>query len=79
VRIHAPAETVAQRLPVDAGTLTPLDRDTCLLDAGSDNAWMLLHYIGLLDIDFSVGDDPELAAAASKLADRYTRSINRGA
>ena len=35
---------------------------------------MLALYLGLLDVDFEVLDNPELAGAFGRLADRYLRA-----
>jgi predicted DNA-binding transcriptional regulator YafY len=74
ILIHAPASVVAERLPVAAGVVTPLDEKTCALDTGADDPAALLRYLSMLDLDFSVADTPVLAAEAKRLAERYARA-----
>ncbi len=75
IRIHAPASVVTARLPASAGVVTEIDESSCYLDAGSDDPGMLLRYLSMLDLDFSVAEAPELADEVRKLADRYTRAL----
>jgi predicted DNA-binding transcriptional regulator YafY len=75
IRIHAPRSVVAERLPMAAGVLTEIDDSSCYLDTGSDYPQMLLLYVGLLDLDFSVEDAPDLAEHVRKLAERYARAL----
>jgi predicted DNA-binding transcriptional regulator YafY len=73
VRVHASAEYVKARMPIP---ITPevVDADTCVIEVGSDAPHQLALYLGLLDADFEVLDNPELAAAFKNLADRYYRA-----
>jgi predicted DNA-binding transcriptional regulator YafY len=74
VRLHAPADVVAAKLPFTLGPVQALDENTCLLNAGSDSPHMLAVYLGMLDVDFEITDPPELVAAFRTLADRYQRA-----
>jgi predicted DNA-binding transcriptional regulator YafY len=76
VRLHAPAEAVAERWPPAAGLLEPVDEHTCLLSVGADDPGMLVLYIGLLDVDFEVdeADAPELVEHLRRLSDRFRRA-----
>ncbi|WP_226367094.1 MULTISPECIES: helix-turn-helix transcriptional regulator [unclassified Pseudonocardia] len=78
IRLHAPMEAVAQRLPRTAGTLTTIDARSCWLDTGADDPATLLRYLSMLDLDFSVHDSPELAAELRKLAGRYAGAVADG-
>jgi predicted DNA-binding transcriptional regulator YafY len=73
VRVHASSEYVKARMPIP---MTPevVDADTCVIEVGSDAPHQLALYLGLLDADFEVLDNPELAAAFKKLGDRYYRA-----
>jgi predicted DNA-binding transcriptional regulator YafY len=78
IRLHAPAEHVAARLPA-AARVEPVDSEEgeaarCEVEVGADTYHMLAHYIGLLDVDFEVLDSPELADHVRRLAARYTRA-----
>lgn len=75
--IDAPATVVAERLPPSAGTITPLDDATCALETGSDDPVALLRYLTMLDLDFSVADNPTLAAEARRLAGRLARAARQ--
>ena len=70
VRLHAPVETVADRVPPPV-RLEPLDDGTCVMSAGSDTLDLAAAYIGMLEVDFDVMDPPELADHLRSLADRY--------
>jgi predicted DNA-binding transcriptional regulator YafY len=73
VLLHAPAETLAARLP-PAVELEPVDEHTCIATTGADDPYMLALYLGMLDVDFDIIDAPELAQQLRKLASRYTRA-----
>ncbi len=78
IRLYAPADTVAARLP-GAAEVIPVDDRTCEVVVGSDTVAFLAHYIGLLDVDFDVLDSDELRAHVARLADRYARAATRKA
>jgi hypothetical protein len=48
---------------------------TCLIEVGSDSPEMLAVHLGMLGVDFTVTDPPELVEALRTLADRYRRAI----
>lgn len=75
IRVFAPASVVTARLPASAGVVTEINESSCYLDAGSDDPAMLLRYLSMLDLDFSVAEAPELADEVRKLATRYTRAL----
>ncbi|MET0965185.1 MAG: YafY family protein [Nakamurella sp.] len=74
VKVHAPAATVAARLPrwvlVEA-----IDAETCWAHVGSDDPQALALWLGALNADFEVTDSPELAAVLDALAQRYLRAV----
>lgn len=74
VTVHAPATVVAGRLP-PAVLVEAVDEHTCVVNAGSDTPQMLAVYLGMLDVDFEVGEPPELVEQLRALADRYRRAI----
>jgi len=74
VMVHAPAETVRERVGPWIGTVEPIDERSCLLDAGATSPEMMAVYLGLLDADFVVTDPPELVDHLRRLAERYRRS-----
>ncbi len=75
VVVHAPAQTVRARINPSVGTVEPIDEGTCALQTGSDSVEMLAVYLGLLGIDFTVTEPPELVAALRQLAARYLRAV----
>ncbi|WP_433274180.1 helix-turn-helix transcriptional regulator [Actinosynnema sp. CS-041913] len=75
VVVHAPADTVADRINPAVGTVEALTDDTCLLRTGADTVNSLAVHLGLLDLDFRVTGPPELVDRLRTLADRYTRAV----
>jgi predicted DNA-binding transcriptional regulator YafY len=73
VRLHAPAEVVAEheRVTPAAGLLTPVDGHSCILETGSGNLRDLVGYLTGLDVGFEVLDPPELRELFRELAERY--------
>ena len=76
VRVHAPAEQVAGRLP-PAVVLEAVDERTCIANVGSDTPEMLAAYLGMLGVDFDADEPPELVEQLRTLAARYRRAITR--
>jgi predicted DNA-binding transcriptional regulator YafY len=78
VTVHAPAETVAARIPTGSWTVQELDAHTSLLDAGAHNAELLAVYLGALGLDFDIDSSqaPELAHSAEVLAERYAAAAH---
>ena len=77
VTVHAPAAAIADRIGPWVGTVTAVDDESCLLDTGVDSLESLAVYLGLLGVDFTVSDPPELADRIRVLADRYARATPR--
>ncbi|GII92468.1 helix-turn-helix transcriptional regulator [Sinosporangium siamense] len=71
VRLHAPAETIAARIPSTAGLLTALTDDTCMLETGGESFDNLAAFLGTLGVGFAVLDPPEFRTFLASLADRY--------
>ncbi|MEU7001273.1 YafY family protein [Nonomuraea sp. NPDC046570] len=71
VRLHAPAETIAERIPPTAGLLVSVDEENCVLETGGDSLHNLAGFLGTLDVGFTVLDPPELRDLLATLADRY--------
>jgi predicted DNA-binding transcriptional regulator YafY len=74
IRVHAPAQVVAERVNPAAGTVEPLDPDSCVLHTGADRLETIAVWVGLLDLDFTIEDPPELATLLRALATRYLRA-----
>jgi predicted DNA-binding transcriptional regulator YafY len=71
VRLHAPAEVIADRVTPAGGLVTPVDEHSCILETGGDSLRDLVGYLTSLDVGFDVLDPPELRALLRELADRY--------
>ncbi|MFI6783468.1 WYL domain-containing protein [Micromonospora sp. NPDC050276] len=78
VRLHAAAETMAQRIPTTAGLLEAIDERTCLLHTGGESLGNLAAFLGTLGVDFDVLDPPELRAAIRDVAARFARAAGPG-
>lgn len=72
VRLHGPAEVIAERVPPAGGLLRPVDQHSCVLETGGDSLRDLVGYLTSLDVAFEVLDPPELRTLLRELADRYT-------
>jgi len=73
VTVHAPSDRISAKLPSWA-VVEPLDEASCLAHLGSDNPRTLAFWLGALDADFDVGDNPDLADAVRSLGERYLRA-----
>ncbi|MFI7428292.1 helix-turn-helix transcriptional regulator [Micromonospora sp. NPDC049836] len=74
IRVHAPAEVVADRINPAVGTVEPAGDTACLLHTGADRLETIAVWLGLLDLDFTVEDPPELTDLLRTLAERYLRA-----
>jgi hypothetical protein len=74
VRVHAPAEVVAERINAAVGTVEPAGDTACLLHTGADRLETIAVWLGLLDLDFTVENPSELAELLRTLAARYLRA-----
>ncbi|HEX2514969.1 MAG TPA: YafY family protein [Chloroflexota bacterium] len=77
VTLHAPAETVAERLWPGYGVLEAVDERTSVLDVGADTTHVLAALLGVLDVEFDVHEPPELVERLRTLAGRYGRAGRR--
>ncbi|MGH3240253.1 MAG: WYL domain-containing protein, partial [Spirillospora sp.] len=74
VRLHAPIETLAERLAPAAGLLSG-DGDgdgTTVLETGAESLHDLAGFLGSLDVPFTVLEPAELRDHLRVLARRYT-------
>ena len=53
------------------GTVEPVDERTCILDTGADTVETLAVYLGLLGVNFTITDPPELVEYVRTLSRRY--------
>jgi predicted DNA-binding transcriptional regulator YafY len=78
VRLHAPVQTIAGRMPSTAGVLTPIDDIACLLEAGGTSFANLAGMLSTLDVGFAVLDPPEFRDFLATLAERYRAAADIG-
>ncbi|UED85557.1 helix-turn-helix transcriptional regulator [Streptomyces profundus] len=77
VLVHTSAERLAERLPASVGVVEPAGPESCLLHTGADSAQTLAIWLGMLDADFAVQDNPELVAHLRVLSRRFAGSAER--
>jgi len=79
VRVHAPADVVAERVPPGTGVVEAVDRDSCLLVTGADWLPLIAMHLALLGHDFTVLEPKELVdeigVLARRLSTAYASSI----
>jgi predicted DNA-binding transcriptional regulator YafY len=75
VTVHAPAQTISQRVP-PAVLVEALDERTCVVHAGADTLHQLALHLLMLDTDFEVDEPPELIDELRLLAGRLAGAIN---
>ena len=74
VKLLAPAETVAQRLPPYMGVIEPIDERSCYFEGGAASYENLALHVAMLGVDFEVAEPPELLDQMRILAARMLRS-----
>ena len=74
IRIAAPADHVAARVPSQWGSVEALDDETCRLHTGADDLAAIAMWMATLDADFVVESPPELADIVRVIGDRYVRA-----
>ncbi|MET9260919.1 YafY family protein [Amycolatopsis sp. NPDC004079] len=75
VVVRTSAEKLAERINPAIGTITPIGDNSCLLETGSDNVELLAVHLGLLGVDFTATEPPELVEALRVLGERYRRAV----
>lgn len=74
VKLHAPAEKVAERIPASVGMVEAIDERTCRFSSGGMSLDMLAVWMGMIGFDFEVEEPSELSARLRVLAERFTRA-----
>ena len=77
VRMRAPADEVRRTITSTSATLTPLDEDSCLLEAGGASAEALAVHLAWAGFRFEVLEPPELATACRRLGSLLTAAADR--
>ena len=65
VTLHAPAETVAERIPPAVGLLQAVDARTCVLDTGADTLDTLAVYLSMLGSTSRSANLPTLSSTSA--------------
>jgi predicted DNA-binding transcriptional regulator YafY len=74
VTLHSAAQQIADRIPAYAGTIEPIDANTCRYTTSDDDlSWLALR-IAMLGVDFEVHEPPELFEHLRTLALRLARA-----
>ncbi len=74
VTLHIAAPQIAHRIPAYAGTVEPIDANTCRYTTGDDDLRWLALRIAMLGVDFEVHEPPELLEHLRTLALRFARA-----
>jgi predicted DNA-binding transcriptional regulator YafY len=75
IHVHAPAGEVLARINPAVGTVEALSETESVLVTGGDSVEVVAVWIGMLGLDFSVIEPPELIDNLRTLSDRYARAI----
>ena len=76
ITVHAPAAEVLSRINPTVGVVEAVDDNTCVLVTGADSVETVAVYIGMLGLDFTVSEPPELVAHLATVASRYMKAIS---
>lgn len=74
VLVDAPADVVLDRINPAVGVVEPIDEAHSILVTGADSYETVAVWIGMLGLDFHVGEPPELVEHLRTLAARYARA-----
>jgi predicted DNA-binding transcriptional regulator YafY len=75
ITIHAPAEAVLSRINPTVGVVEAIDESTSVLVTGADSLEIMAVYVGMLGLDFTVTEPPNLVAHVRELGERYLRAV----
>ncbi|WP_102946846.1 WYL domain-containing protein [Stenotrophomonas sp. VV52] len=75
--LHAPIETVRERMPGSAGVLEALDAQRCLLRCGAHPQGAVVYWLLALELEFEVLGPPALHLMMRDAGARVARSLAR--
>ena len=78
VKLFAPAEVVAQRMPPSMGMVEAIDGRSCWFETGGSSYEMLAIHVCLLGVDFEIVEPEELLKEVRRLAARFKRAAVPG-
>jgi predicted DNA-binding transcriptional regulator YafY len=76
ITVHAPAAKVLSRINPTVGVVEAIDDNACVLVTGADSVETVAVYIGMLGLDFTVTEPPELLAHLKTLMERYAKAVS---
>ena len=76
IRLAAPAEVIAARVPPSTGSLEAVDDSSCVLHATTDSLEWLAMLLGVLDVDFDIVEPAALVDCVRSIARRLDRSVS---
>lgn len=71
VRLHAPIDRMAGRVPEGWGTLETDDEDTCVVSLRGGSLRDIAQWLAVFEVPFTVLDPPELSGACRVFAQRH--------
>jgi predicted DNA-binding transcriptional regulator YafY len=74
LKLFAPADVIALRLPPSFGLLEPIDEQSCLFETGASSYETLAMQLSLVGVDFEIIEPKELMEEVRRLAERYGRA-----
>ena len=75
ITVQASAAEVLSRINPTVGVVEAIDDHACVLVTGADTVETVGVYIGMLGLDFTVTEPPELVGHLTTLAERYARAV----
>ena len=76
ITVHAPAAEVLSRINPTVGVVEAIDEKSCVLVTGADSVETVAVYVGMLGLDFTASEPPELVAHLTTLAGRYAKAVS---
>jgi predicted DNA-binding transcriptional regulator YafY len=74
VRLHAPVEVIAVRVPPWGGVLEAAGPDACVLRTAAESLEWAALFVGVLGVDFEVLEPEELRDCVRVLGERFARA-----
>jgi len=77
VRLHAPIDRVAGRVPEDWGTVETDDAETCVVSLRGESLRDIAQWLAVFEVPFTVLEPPELRDACREFAERHAELAAR--
>ncbi len=79
ITVHAPAEQVLAQINPTVGVVEAIDERHCVLVTGADSVEIIAAYVGMLNLDFTLTQPPELVRQIRTVGERYLRAASQSA